>query len=90
LELLNEPLLLHPGIPHLGAIREPRDDKRVVNLSPIEEVESADRITEDTYAPDIGTGAVSHDGDVSCPIEAVIYIYPEISEMRYHGDMVGA
>jgi hypothetical protein len=90
LELLDEPFLLHPGIPYLSAVREPRDDERIVNLSPIEEVESADGITEDVYAPYIGAGAVGHNGDVPCPIEAVIDIYPEISEMRYRGDVVGA
>jgi len=90
LELLDEPLLFYSGVPYLGTICKPRDDERVIDLSPIEEVESADRVTEDVDAPDVGASAVGHDGDVSCPVKAVINIHSEVSEMRYCGNMVGA
>jgi hypothetical protein len=82
--------LFYPGVPYLGPIRESRDDEGVVNLSPVEEVESSDRVTEDTDASDVGAGPVGHDGDMSGPIEAVIDVYPEVSEVGYRGDVVRA
>ena len=49
-----------------------------------------DGVAKDIDATNVGAGAVGHDGDVPGPVEAVIDVYPEVLEVGYCGDMVGA
>ena len=48
-----------------------------------------DRVAKDADAMNIGLGTVGYDSDMSCPVKAVIDVYPEVSEVGYHSDMVG-
>jgi len=48
-----------------------------------------DRVAKDADAVNIGLGAVGYNSDISYPVKAVIDVYPKVSEVGYHSDMVG-
>ncbi len=64
-----EALLVDTCIPHLCPVGQHRDNKCVVYVSPIEKIETPDRVSEDTYPVDGGACVVGHNADMFLPFE---------------------
>ena len=64
-----EALLVNPYEPNLGPIHQYRDDKHIVYMTPIYEIKTPNRVTQDADAPDGGACLVNYDANMLVPFE---------------------
>ena len=68
------------GILYLSPVGECGDDQGIVDLPPVEEVESSDGVTQEGDPLDGRSGSVCHDGDVVGPVESMVEVDTQVSE----------
>jgi len=80
LHMGEEALLVDACVPYLDTIGQHRDYKRIVNTTPVHEVETPDRVPKDTYPADGGVCAVYYDADMLLPFKVGSDEDPEVAE----------
>jgi len=80
LHMGEEALLVDACVPYLDTIAQHRDYKRIVNTTPVHEVETPDRVPKDTYPADGGVCAVYYDADMLLPFKVGSDEDPEVAE----------
>jgi len=84
----NKALLLDSCEPNLGTIGQYRYDKCIVYMVPVYEVETPDRVSQNTNAPDGGVCAVHHNANVFFPLKVGSDEDPQVMEQGDGCDVV--